>query len=347
MEFDSLSSINRPLAREDVYTNLQGLQGIKNIEDQDAALKKVAQQFESLFMNMVMKSMRAANAVFEEDSIFSSKETQFYRDMLDQQRGLSLSTGRGIGIAEALYRQMSDRYGATRGHNDSGSQKIDSSLQRKESSFDITGQKTTSDLSLARARVTTKDVPVSVAEKAKDDIKTSTENKITFAQSPKDFVDSIAPYAKKAAEALGVDHMMLVAQSALETGWGKYVLSDKRGGSSLNLFNIKARSDEKIPAAEHTTLEFSDGVFKKEQANFKVYNSVRESFDDYVDLLMNNSRYEGAVNANGDNERYIKALHSAGYATDPEYSEKVLAVYNQIRTDVSAEENSIFEDNQS
>ena len=100
--------ISRPtLPTTDVYTDVQGLQSLKAESNQDVALKKIAQQFESLFLHEMLKTMRKANESFEEGSLFSGKDTQFFRDMYDQQMAVSLSEGRGIGMTDVLVRQMS------------------------------------------------------------------------------------------------------------------------------------------------------------------------------------------------------------------------------------------------
>ncbi len=296
----------------DVYTNLQGLQGIKLEENQDDALKEVAKQFESMFINMLMKNMRSANAVFEEGNPFVSEEERFYRDLMDQQQALSLSQGRGIGIAESMYRQMSRTY---------ASEKSDEAAPTEKTLADYKTSPVVSAETKASVPLSQKSDAASVSK---------TQERAAIADSPEDFIEKITPYAKKAASVLGVDHLMLVAQSALETGWGKHVLTDANGNSSNNLFNIKASAGSQKPSASHTTLEFENGIMKKEKAEFRVYESLAESFEDYVAFISESDRYKKAVDHASDAINFITELKQAGYATDPLYINKVKAVYQRL-----------------
>lgn len=294
----------------DVYTNLHGLQALKNEANEDEALKKVSQQFESMFISMMMKNMRAANAVFEEGNPFHSEESKFYRDMLDNQQALTMAHGRGLGIAEALYRQLAKTYG-------SGEDTLNESMPLLRS---------------ADPRVQTQtQTQIKTQPKESSPTKEAHDQRIAIADSPEDFIAKMTPHAEKAANALGVDKSILLAQSALETGWGKYVLANGRGDSSHNVFNIKRGVAWQNESVNHTTLEFSGGVFSKEQAEFRVYDHVAASFDDYVDFISKNARYEKAVLSQSDNT-YIRELQAAGYATDPDYSDKVLDIQKRINS---------------
>ncbi|VUD56472.1 Peptidoglycan hydrolase FlgJ [Thalassocella blandensis] len=343
MEFSNFSS-KLPLST-DVYTDLNGLQQLKHQDDKDLALRKVAKQFESLFLNMLMKNMRAANAVFEEDSMFNSKETEFFRDMYDQQLSLSMAEGKGVGIADALYRQLSRAQGNTEKGPDS-IEGEDNAIQ--SSAKDISAylnQAAAAGYKLNAAPIgvsppqanaaTTIDNRVNQKQPApvSDDASRQIDNpdRIAIAETPDDFIQKLLPYAKNAARALGVDHYILIAQSALETGWGKYVLGDGKGASSNNLFNIKTFSSLR-ESVQHTTLEYENGVVKKESAAFRTYADLAESFNDFVDFIQGNQRYSLASQVAGDSEAFIDELHKAGYATDPAYKDKVLRVYEQVKS---------------
>lgn len=314
MDINRLPFVENAMSKAEVYTNLQGLQSIKTEENRGEALKQVAKQFESLFVNMMTKSMRAANAVFEEDSPFNGEESKFYRDMLDQQRALSLSHGKGLGIAEAMYRQMARQYGIAPDSNEQSAAGLNMLDRRVQSPPSI---------NLAAAKY------ASVAP-SKDLTGSAISSGEKFAKSPEDFIEKIIPYAKKAADALGVDHLLLVAQSALETGWGKHILSDKNGESSFNLFNIKKGSDWQFDTVNQSVLEFEDGQIVKEQADFRSYQDISESFSDYANFIGTNERYAKATEVADNPQQYIQALQDAGYATDPQYSQKVLSVYERI-----------------
>ena len=139
------------------------------------------------------------------------------------------------------------------------------------------------------------------------------------------------PDASRAAEKLGIKPELLVAQAALETGWGERVIKRTDGSSSFNLFGIKASGNWQGDSVRVATLEYRDGVMQKEKADFRAYGSFRESFDDYVEFVTNNSRYSSAVNHHGSSEKYIEALQQAGYATDPAYASKVLDIMQRAR----------------
>jgi len=149
--------------------------------------------------------------------------------------------------------------------------------------------------------------------------------------SPESFVNSMKPYAEKAAKALGIEPSLLLAQAALETGWGQKVVKNARG-SSNNLFNIKADRSWQGDKVTTQTLEFHDNTPVKETATFRSYSSYQDSFNDYVRFLNDNPRYETALQQRGDSESFIRGIHRAGYATDPEYADKVLQVQQKIES---------------
>ncbi|WP_411850941.1 flagellar assembly peptidoglycan hydrolase FlgJ [Stenotrophomonas sp. LGBM10] len=143
--------------------------------------------------------------------------------------------------------------------------------------------------------------------------------------TPEGFVASIWGHAQQAARELGVDAKALVAQAALETGWGRKLIPRNNGGSSHNLFGIKANgwSGERATTGTH---EYVDGVRRNETASFRAYGSVGESFADYVKLLKNSPRYQNALQAGADVRGFAQGLQKAGYATDPGYAAKIAAI---------------------
>ena len=308
-----LNYMPKSTSATDVYTNLHGLQSIKNQGDTDQALRKVAQQFESLFVSMMLKNMRAANSVFEKDSLFDSNESRFYRDLHDQQFALSLSHGRGLGIAEVLYRQLSWDHGT----------------QASAGAGNDSRQMEARTLLSENGLVQGLEPPVASVDSLAKSSKIE-DQRFSLADTPLEFVRKIAPHAKKYAEKLGLDHLLLVAQSALETGWGKYMLADRQGESSNNLFNIKRGSDWEKDTTEKVTVEYKNGLVTREKAEFRVYDNLEESFADYIDLVLGSERYQTAVKHSHDNLAYIHALQEAGYATDPSYAEKVMSVMGRV-----------------
>lgn len=303
-----------PVAASDVYTDINSLNNIKNESNSDEALKKVAQQFESLFVHELLKNMRSANKVFEEDSLFNSSESNFFRDMYDQQLSLSMSQ-KGIGLADALYSQMRSQYG-------------------EEKTSDMSAPEPDPIAAPSRRLSRNPYADKAVAQTASPGLapKADAQPTAAFADS-KEFIEAVLPKAKKAALALGVSPLVLTAQAALETGWGKFMVSNSEGQNSHNLFNIKADARWDGDKMAVATTEFYGGKPIKENASFRAYGSFDESFDDFVQFLQSNPRYQSALDAAGDAEQFVHQLQKAGYATDPNYSAKVLSVYHQLVSD--------------
>lgn len=316
-----------------LYTDFKDLNQLKSAENRNdpESLKRVAKEFEQLFMNMMMQSMRKANESFGEDNFTNSKETRFFQDMLDNQLTLEMSKDKGIGIAEVLVRQLSG-------------------LQSKQSSSsdqpDLSSIPTIDSLRqmLAEADVGRKDIPpgvtkVNAADEARREQTAQTQIPraiVSSAQSreelpdsfesPEEFVAAFAPLANRAAEELGVEPRVLVAQAALETGWGKFISKSEDGNSSYNLFNIKADERWDGDSVNIRTLEYRDGVAQRERASFRSYESYNDSFDDYVEFLKSSPRYEQALSQANDPQAYLGGLQDAGYATDPHYADKVYEI---------------------
>jgi flagellar protein FlgJ len=140
------------------------------------------------------------------------------------------------------------------------------------------------------------------------------------------FVMDLWPHAEKAADKLGVSASLLVAQSALETGWGRHAMKKSDGSIAYNLFGIKAGQDWYGASVTHNTLEHREGVMQQERSQFRAYDSVAEALDDYVNFIQSRSRYQQALQHGGSDEHYINSLQEAGYATDPAYAEKVMDI---------------------
>jgi len=320
----------------DVYTDVQGLQNLKAEHNQDAALKKIAQQFESMFLHEMLKTMRKANESFEEGSLFNGGDTKFFRDMYDQQLSLSLAQ-KGTGLAKVIYEQLSRQY--------AHAEKAEKSEQAAKTGLvaPTRGAPSSAYLPAAVKQVTTEKA---LNQKASDEkaINLKTENTVTSSTigesenvfaSAGDFMDAILPHARAAAGALGLNPLFLAAQAALETGWGKYVVRDRSGESSHNFFNIKADRSWEGEKAEVSTLEYRGSVPVREQAQFRKYTDIAESFSDYVRFLQNNPRYQDALARAGDDKDFAFGLQNAGYATDPAYADKILAIVQQLSADPS------------
>lgn len=306
------------MANAGTWTDINGLQSITALgrSDRAASLRAAARQFESFFVSQLLQGMRAANAVLAEDSPFGSQEMQFRQDLLDRQLSVSLTQGRGIGIADLLARQLQRQFAAATPAAASERPAGEATAQLQERRVKAS----------AVARGLTLPVVVDKALQRLEPVVKKMHRRVAeglFA-GKEAFVRSLLPEARRAAQALGVDHRVLLAQSALETGWGRSILADHAGRSSNNLFNIKAGSFWQGPSVGVSTLEFVHGLPQQQHARFRAYASFAESMDDYVGLLRTQPRYAAALENAGDSARFIHSLADAGYATDPEYARKVL-----------------------
>jgi flagellar protein FlgJ len=146
--------------------------------------------------------------------------------------------------------------------------------------------------------------------------------------SPEDFIEKVLPVAEQAAKTLNLEPKYLVAQAALETGWGKHVIDNEAGQSSFNFFGIKADQRWQGDTAIATTHEFIEGKKLTVKEPFRSYNSIEESFNDYVNFIKNSDRYKSAVASSDNGEAYAKELQNSGYATDPNYAVKIARIAN-------------------
>lgn len=263
------------------------------------SLRKAAQQFEALFTQQLLKSARAANLG---DDVLGGGQTEFYQDLFDQQMALHLSTGKGIGLAEVLVRQMM---------GSSGAAAPDATVTGRDFSD---YQPVTS---LAR--------DASAARRARIEATASTSTSATaMSGDARAFVDRVLPHAQRAAQALGVPAEAIVAQAALETGWGRHVPRHADGTPSHNFFGIKADASWKGARLTKTTHEHLGGRMQSVSADFRSYGSIGEAFDDYARFLTTNPRYAQALRQGADGEGFVRGLQDAGYATDPAYANKLL-----------------------
>lgn len=126
-------------------------------------------------------------------------------------------------------------------------------------------------------------------------------------------------------------HHLILAQAALESGWGQRQIRRENGEPSYNLFGVKASGNWKGPVTEITTTEYENGEAKKVKAKFRVYSSYLEALSDYVGLLMRNPRYAAVTKATSA-EQGAQALQDAGYATDPDYARKLTSMIQQLKS---------------
>lgn len=304
-----------------VYTDFSGLNALKARArtDKQAALEEVAKQFESLFLSEMLKSMRKAGEVFAEGNYLNSHESALYRDMFDSQVSLSMAGGSGTGLAEALVRQLGKQVpGLPQAGEALGGQK------RSIVDYDRRLPAISSTLPERLAEVD--EVVARVDRKAGSPPQARLPEAF---ESPEHFVASLMPFAERIGNESGIDPKVMIAQAALETGWGRHMIKGDGGQPSFNLFGIKADSRWNGDAVGITTTEFRGGVAMKERADFRAYPDYEASFRDYVDFLQSNPRYRDVLSSAGQPEVFADKLQEAGYATDPEYGAKIRRIMNR------------------
>jgi len=299
-------------APANLYVDFKSLAALKTAAGNadPKALREAARQFESLFTQMLLKSMREASL---NDAPFDGEQTRFYQEMFDNQIALQLSKGRGLGLSELLTRQLalSQSTAAANGDVKTQSMAIDpSSKGGAEGGIrDIQG--------------VTPSAPNSIA-------KAPGAERRALAHSPAEFVAQLWPHAQAAGRALGVDARTLIAQAALETGWGKFVPCNPDGSCSFNLFGVKTGGAWRGASVGVNTLEYAGGVAVRKRDSFRAYASVADSFNDYAALIKNSPRYGDALKAGDDAAKFAAALQQGGYATDPHYARKLVGVANSV-----------------
>lgn len=265
-------------------------------QDPDAALKAVAQQFEGIFMNMMLKSMREATP---KDGLLDSEQGALYTQLFDQQLSQKLSSGKGLGVADMIVRQMT-RSGMK--INPETKPLPGASVQGIENS------------------------PVSLP--VTQNVVQGIQKMEPAFKTPKEFVEKLWPHAVEASKDLGVPPHYLLGQAALESGWGKRTIRGSDGQDSLNLFGIKSSAKWGGGTVTGATTEYVNGVPTAKREEFRAYGSYAESFRDFAAQIRNNPRYQAVFEKHIDAEGFAKAMQQAGYATDPMYASKLARVVN-------------------
>lgn len=305
-----------------VYSDFNSLANLRTDarQDADGNLEEVAAQFESLFVQMMLKSMREATP---EGGLFNTDQMESYQQMHDQQLSLDLSSRGGIGLAKVLVEQLRSDRGATDRADGAAAPFTLGNAPVNGAAMDMRGYRETP--------VASRSLAPASGEKALASA-SADDDRPWRAASPEDFVARLRPLAQDAARQLGVDPDLLLAQAALETGWGQHLTADQRG-SSNNFFNIKAGTGWEGPTVTVQTVEYRDGIAVRESARFRAYESAAESFADYASLIDGSPRYSSARGMAADGEQYLRELQRAGYATDPAYADKILSIL--ARNDLS------------
>ncbi len=275
-----------------VYTDFNGIAQLKAEagKQTDEAKRETARQFEALFLQMMIKSMREAGG----KGMLDSDQTEMAQGMYDQQLAISLAKKGSIGIADMVMRQLG-----------------------------VEPEKGASTAPTSRLAMAEK-LWGSPAETLRPG-----RSPLPRWETPEEFIRALYPAAQKAAEKLGTTPEAVLSITALETGWGKHVMP-ATDGSSFNLFGIKADAGWKAGVTTATTLEFEDGVMQKKREPFRAYDSAEASVQDFADFIRGNPRYRKALEVASNPEAFLEQIHQAGYATDPNYADKARAVMKKV-----------------
>lgn len=269
--------------------------------DPAANIRPVARQVEGMFVQMMLKSMREA---LPKDGLFSSEQTRLYTSLYDQQIAQQMTAGKGLGLAEVMVKQMSPEH--TLPAEDAPTLPMKFPL---ETMVRYQNQELTQRVQQA--------IPQNYAD--------------SLPGSSKAFLAQLTLPAQLASQQSGVPHHLILAQAALESGWGQRQIRRENGEPSYNLFGVKASANWKGPVTEIVTTEYENGEAKKVKAKFRVYGSYLEALSDYVGLLTRNPRYAAVATA-ASAEQGAQALQNAGYATDPHYARKLTSMIQQLKS---------------
>lgn len=318
------------LQQASIYSDLNSLDSIRKMgrTDEAGAMKKAAKEFEAFFMNMMLKSMRQSSEVIGENPLTGSPQEKMFTAMMDEQMAVDLSQKGLLGIADLMMSQFYQAKGKTPGSPEMLNAPLPQFSGNVPAAHSLSSQ-----VAAAKALQTENIAPARLPEHApkaeqKKIEKVKVEKKALFSQA-EEFISSLLPYAKNAARKLDLDPKLLIAQAALETGWGKFIMHDDAGKPGYNLFGIKAGKSWQGESIKIDTLEVENQQFKKVKASFRKYQNFAQSFDDYVDFVKQDPRYSKAVSLRKKPAEYIEQLQKSGYATDPNYASKIMSIFKE------------------
>jgi flagellar protein FlgJ len=348
------------LAESRNFLELNGLNTIRmdaktgNAEEKKAALQEAAQQFEAIFMQMLLKSMRKAQDVLASDSPFNSETSKSYREMHDQQMAMELSSNGSLGLSELIVRQLGgdDNFTPNSVLRNDGNLASQKTLAKnyalaKETEFNALAGVTAHTnrqskpfpeathvhgihLAVTKPEGVSDNTASNNRQLASVNMAATSQLSQQHFNQPKDFVSALTAPAKTVEQKLGVPFAVVIAQAALETGWGQKIIKSEQGQSSNNLFNIKADSRWQGEKINKDTLEFEQGALVKKSAPFRRYDTLTESVNDYINFLSSGERYKSALENSGNVEHFLHGLQKAGYATDPNYATKIMATLRTV-----------------
>ncbi|WP_058913969.1 flagellar assembly peptidoglycan hydrolase FlgJ [Entomohabitans teleogrylli] len=273
----------------------------RTAQDPRSNLQPVAREVEGMFVQMMLKSMRDA---LPRDGLFSSEQTRLYTSLYDQQIARQMSA-RGLGLAEMMVSQLSAPSAAPG------------------------EQAGVTPLTLDNATVTSYQNQT-LTQMVRSALPDTAGLARRLPENSRDFLAQLTAPAREASAHSGIPHHLILAQAALESGWGQRQIRTRDGGPSYNLFGIKASGNWQGDVTDITTTEYENGIARKTTASFRVYHSYQEALTDYVRLLTGNPRYAAVAGA-ASAEQGARALQEAGYATDPNYARKLTVMIQQLK----------------
>jgi len=286
-------------------------QGAKN--GSPTALKEAATQFEAMFINMMMKSMRDATPA---DGLTDNNQTKMFTGMLDQQMSQNLAK-RGMGLADVLTRQL------TANQTGAAALAIGADGMAAGKAAAAASALAPLDGSMRPGMDAATMMKTGAKQPGAPALPLTTESGRVQAPHVRAFQEKLHPHAAEAERATGIPAKFMLGQAALESGWGKRMIRNADGTNSNNLFGIKAGPGWKGKVATAVTTEYVNGVAHRKVEKFRAYDTPADSFKDYANMLAKNPRYEKVINSGGDAAAFAHGLQRAGYATDPQYGAKL------------------------
>ena len=296
--------------------DVQGAQALRRsaAAGDPGALKAAAREFEAMFVQMMLKSMRATEFTGEQDVYGSSATLKMYREMLDQQWARQISRGNGLGLADAVVKRL-------------GVEAQGQAWQERLSQVQAAAEVDPVGTEVIPARPSSMPVtPSSNTEAVAAQTSQPSTKPVGVAETKQDFIDRLLPHAQSIEAETGIPARFMIAQAALESGWGKREILTAEGGASHNLFGIKA-TGWRGQTAEVITTEYRQGLAMKVSQSFRAYADYGEAFADYARLLGQKYGLQGVGN---DPETFVSALVKGGYATDPAYASKLRGVIASV-----------------
>lgn len=288
-----------PMTPAGLALDSQSLEALRHQAKADPgkATRQAAQQFEAMFMNLLLKSMREAMPDYDPGS---SNATKMYRGMLDTEMSQKLA-GKGLGLADVMVRQ----------------------LERAQSRGAVTHA--------APAGVARPAIPAAAAAATPGTASVTGFSGASTGNVQRDFISRMKAPAEAASRASGIPTHFILGQAALESGWGKHEIRGNGGAPSHNLFGIKATGGWTGKTVDTLTTEYVNGQPRQQVEKFRAYDSYEAAFMDYAKLLGSNPRYAAAAKATQDANVFAARVQAAGYATDPRYASKLASVIHQAR----------------